>query len=166
VFMHQRRLFATSLVLVMWTSVGTGRLAAQNDGGPPGNVNVTFEVNPGDPFGSCAFPIRISAQGKGKTIEVPGGRFIFTSPQLNATVTNLADPTKQLSLNITGSFHQTTNLDGTVVTVVTGRNLLTDPFAGVVLAIGKFSYAFDAAGNLTQPLQGKGQLIDLCAVLQ
>jgi len=81
-------------------------------------------------------------------------------------VINLDDPTKQVSLNITGSFHQTTTLNGTVVTTATGRNLLTDPFAGVVLAIGKFTFAFDAAGNLIQPLQGKGQLIDLCALLE
>jgi len=74
------RLLATSLVAVMWTSVATARLAAQENGGPPGNINVTFEVDPGAPFGSCAFRISISAQGKGKAIEIPGGRFIFTSP--------------------------------------------------------------------------------------
>lgn len=51
--------------------------------------------------------------------------------------------------------------------MVTGRNLLTDPFAGVVLAIGNFSYAFDADGNLTQPLKMQGgTLTNLCASLE
>jgi hypothetical protein len=116
---------------------------------------------------SCPFPIFVSAQGKGKTITLPGNRIIFTSPGLDATVTNLANPTKQVTLNITGSTHQTTEPDGTVVSVVTGRNLLFDPFAGVVLAVGNFSFAFDAAGNLIQPLamQG-GTLTNVCALLE
>jgi hypothetical protein len=50
--------------------------------------------------------------------------------------------------------------------MVTGRNLLTDPVAGVVLALGNFSFAFDANGNLVQPLtQQGGLLIDICALL-
>jgi hypothetical protein len=58
--------------------------------------------------------------------------------------------------------HQTELANGTVVTVVTGRNLLFDPFAGFVLAIGRFNYAFDAEGILIQPLEGIGRLIDIC----
>ena len=51
--------------------------------------------------------------------------------------------------------------------VVTGRNLLSDPFAGVVLAIGNFSFAFDVNGNLTQPLKMQGgTLTDLCALVK
>jgi len=155
-----------TLVLVVLASLAPGRLAAQN-GTPPEDVNLTLVVDPGAPFGSCTFPISISALGKAKTIQLPGGNLIITSPDLNATVTNLANPTKTVSLNITGSIHQTIEPDGTVLSVVTGRNLLTDPIAGVVLAIGNFSFAFDAAGNLTQPLtmQG-GSLIDLCALLE
>jgi hypothetical protein len=165
-FMHPPRLVVTSLVLVVLASLVHRSLAAQN-GTPPNNVTFTVVVSPGDPPASCAFPISISAEGKGKTIELPGGAtFIFTSPNLNATVSNL-DTAKQVSLNITGSFHQTTEPDGTVVSVATGRNLLIDPVAGVVLAIGNFSFAFDAAGNLTQPLtmQG-GSLINLCALIE
>jgi hypothetical protein len=147
-------------------SIFSGQLTAQN-GTPPQNVTSSMDVYPGAPFGSCAFPINISSQGKGKTIVLPKGNIIFTSPGLNATVTNLTDPTKQVNLNITGSFHVSTTSDGTSVFVVTGRNLLTDPFAGVVLAIGNFSFAFDASGNLTQPLTMKaGTLTNLCALLQ
>jgi hypothetical protein len=35
-----------------------------------------------------------------------------------------------------------------------------------VLAIGNFSFVFDAGGNLIQPLEGKGQLIDACALIE
>ena len=80
-------------------------------------------------------------------------------------MTNL-DTLKQVTLNVTGAFHQTTNENGDVVTVVTGRNFLTDPFAGVVLAIGNFSFAFDAGGNLIQPLAGRGTLTDICGLIE
>jgi hypothetical protein len=52
------------------------------------------------------------------------------------------------------------------VTVVTGRNVLFDPEAGFVLAIGTFSFAFDPAGNLVQPLSGRGRTIDICKLIQ
>jgi hypothetical protein len=95
---------------------------------------------------------------------LPGGRFIFTSPGLTATLTNLENE-KQMRLNITGAFHQTTLENGDVVTVATGRNFLGDPEAGFVLAKGRFSFVFDAEGNLVQPLAGKGKLTDVCALL-
>jgi hypothetical protein len=31
--------------------------------------------------------------------------------------------------------------------------------------MGTFSIVFDAEGNLIQPLQGSGQLIDVCSLL-
>jgi len=151
----------------MWTSFGTGRLLAQNNGGPPGDVNQTFLINPGGPFGSCAFPISISIQGKGKVINLPGGRFIVISPKLNATITNLADPSKQLqNINVTGASHVTTQPDSSQIFLITGRNLNVDPVAGVVLSIGRFSFAVDADGNPIQLLSGKGQVIDLCALIE
>ena len=85
---------------------------------------------------------------------------IVTSPKLFATITNLSDPSKNVTLNITGAFHQSTQ-NGNAVTVVTGRNLLTDPDAGFVLAIGTFSFIFNGP-NLVQPLLGQGQLISVC----
>jgi len=116
---------------------------------------------------ACAFSVGISGQGKAKAIELPGNRSIFTSPGLNVTVTNLDDPSKQVgSLKITGASHVTTSSDGSVAWVATGRNLMLDPLAGFVLAIGHYSYAFDFAGNLIQPFTGKGQLIDICAMIE
>ena len=116
--------------------------------------------------GQCAFPFNLSSlNGKAKTIVLPDGRFIFTSPGLDVKVTNLNEPSKQVTLNVTGAFHVTTNAQGDTFYDVTGRNFLTDPFAGVVLAIGRFSFAFNAAGELIQPLAGKGTLTDVCGLI-
>jgi hypothetical protein len=110
--------------------------------------------------------MRLDLSGKAKTIELPNGAFIFTSPGLDVTITNLDSPENQAMFNITGTFHQTTNPEnGEVTTVVTGRNLLFDPEAGTNIAIGNFSFVFDAEGNLVQPLAGEGRLIDVCALL-
>ena len=103
-------------------------------------------------------------------------RFIFTSPGLKATLTNHQDPSKTVDLSITGTFHQTTLEDGTVLTVANGRNLLADPFIddgqpGLVLAIGHFSFAerdTDGDGDLdllVQPLSGQGRVIQLLDLL-
>jgi hypothetical protein len=140
-------------------SAAPPRVSAAQARGRPAEVSGTFQ----DP-GVCAFPLLIEFTGKAKTIELSGGRTIFTSPGLTTTITN-RNTGKQETLSITGAFHQTVLENGDVVTVVTGRNLLFDPIAGLVLAIGRYSYAFDAAGNLIQPLQGIGPLIDICELL-
>ena len=150
----------------MWTGLGTGRLTAQNNGGPPGDQPVDITLQAGQSPNPCSFGISIKGDGKIKTLTLPGSRTIITSPGLHVTVTNLADRSTQMNLNITGVFHQTTEPNGSVVTMATGRNLLFDPVQGFVLAIGHFSYIFDANGNLTQSLKGKGQLIDMCALLE
>jgi hypothetical protein len=132
---------------------------------PPVPVDETPTVlDAGAVFGRCDFPILYQLSGKAQLLTLPGGRFITTAPDQTATLTNL-DTGKKVTLNITGAFHQTTDENGNVVTMATGRNLLGDPQAGFVLAIGNFSYVFDANGKLIQPLQGEGQLIDVCGLL-
>jgi hypothetical protein len=121
-------------------------------------------LDSGAVFGKCDDPISLVYSGKAKTLQLPGERFIFTSPELTATLTNL-DTREQETVVITGAFHRTTLENGDVVTEATGRNLLGDPEAGFVIAIGNFSYVFDAEGNLIQPLAGEGQLIDVCTLL-
>jgi hypothetical protein len=161
VFVRKLRLAVFSLALTVLASLAMGRLsvAAQD---PPEDTNFTITIPAG---GVCVFGVEISETGKAKTIFLPGNRLIFTSPGVHATLTNLNDPTKQVTLNITGAFHQTTEQDGSVVTMSTGRSLLFDPQAGFVLAIGNFSFVFDAGGNLIQPLKGQGQLQDVCAMI-
>jgi hypothetical protein len=131
---------------------------------PPFPVEQHFVLEAGDVFGRCDFPIEFEMSGKGQTLALPGDRFIFTSPGLTATLTNLNTGTQE-TFTITGAFHQTTLENGDVVTVATGRNILGDPKAGFVLAIGDFSFVFDKKGNLVQPLEGEGQLIDICELL-
>lgn len=119
--------------------------------------------------------IDLDVEGKGKALEFSDDRFIFTSPGLKATLKNHQDPSKTVDLNITGTIHQTTLDDGTVLTVFNGRNLLGDPFIddgqpGLVLAIGHFSLAqrdIDGDGDLdiVQPLSGQGQVIQLLDLL-
>ena len=153
-------------VLPILCIVGLEPAYAQKFGGtPPIGVSTSQVLPAGAVFGECAFEVRFELNGKAATITLPGGRFIFTSPGLQATLTNLNDPTKSVTLNITGAMHQVTDQNGDIVTIATGRNLLGDPDAGLVLAIGSFSFKFDASGNLVQPLAGTGQLVKVCPLI-
>jgi hypothetical protein len=125
-----------------------------------------FVIETGAEFGSCAVDVEVVLQGKSKIIEFPRRNLVITtSPGLNVTLTNLADSSKQVSLNITGAFHTTTEPDGSVVTVFTGRNLLTDPELGLVLVIGNFTFTVEADGDMIGPIQQGGRLIDVCEML-
>lgn len=130
--------------------------------GRPTDVDETFTVN------YCFFPIKVVLSGKGKTIELPGGRSILTSPGLTATLTNLSNQNREV-INITGASHLRTLENGNVEIVLTGRNVAFDTqdpsLPSLILAIGRFSYVVDTQGKLVQTLQGTGQLIDLCALL-
>jgi hypothetical protein len=139
-------------------------MASAQNGGAPQDVEQIYDLPAGAVFGNCDFPVTLVLSGKGKTIDLPGDRFIFTSPGLTATLTN-AETGEEATFGITGALHQATRESGDVVTVVTGRNLLGDPQAGFVLAMGRFSYVFDAGGELIQPLSGKGRLVDVCTLV-
>jgi hypothetical protein len=172
--MNRAIVLALSVILALVVAVPT--VLAQDEGPPnggrPEDFTATIIVNPADPEpplpGHCSFPIQLDLSGKAKTIELPDGSAIMTSPGLFVTVTNLDTPENQVTLNITGAAHQTTAENGDVTTKITGRNLPFDPEAGVNLTIGNFSFVFDAEGNLLQSFEdtdGKGQVIDVCALL-
>jgi hypothetical protein len=166
-FIMNRRLVLAFLVAALM-SLLTRQLstAAPNDNSPVPVDEDPILIEPGADFGSCAVDIEIVLHGKGKIIDFPKrNRVITTSPGLNATVTNLADPSKRVSLNITGAFHETTEPDGSVVTVYTGRNLLLDPELGLVLVIGNFTFTVEADGDMIGPVQQGGRLIDVCQML-
>jgi hypothetical protein len=136
----------------------------------PTDVDTTVVVPPFALSESQDFPLEITLSGKSKTVELSDDRFIFLSPGQEATLTNLDDSSHSLTLNITGSFHQTTLEDGSVLTEYDGRNLLADPSIddgepGFVLAIGHFSTIFDNQGNLVQPLEGQGQIVNVIDLL-
>jgi len=160
-----KRILLMMVGILLALVVAAPMVSAQSNGGKPTHVDEEpIDLDSGAVFGNCDFPVRLEYSGKAKTLQLPGERFIFTSPGLTATLTNV-DSGKQETVVITGAFHQTTLENGNVVTEATGRNLLGDPEAGFVIAVGNFSYAFDAEGNLIQPLEGEGQLIDVCTLL-
>ena len=141
-------------------------LSAPLFGEKPTDVDTTpFTLDAGV---ACGFPVEIALQGKSKLIELPGGGSIITSPGLFATVKNIAAPSKQVTLNITGAFHNTPQPDGSILTQYSGRNLILDVEAGFVLAIGNFSFVSDATTMMVLvPLTKQGgQLIDVCALIQ
>jgi hypothetical protein len=157
---------ALSVILALTMAAPT--VLAQSDNGvAPEDVSGTFTPEEVAEFfpGQCSFPIQLDLSGKGKVITLPDDRRILTSPGLHVTVTNM-DNSEQATFNVTGTFHETTDpVTRDVTTRVTGRNLLFDPEAGVVLTIGNFTYVHDAEGNLIQAFEGKGQVTDVCALL-
>jgi hypothetical protein len=132
---------------------------------PPEPFTFELRIDEGAPFGSCAFDVLVEATGKAKTITTPTGKVIGVSANTTATATNLDEPDKSVQYSVNGTFTNTTDSDGNVTTKATGRNLLTDPDAGVVVTSGNFTFTFDENGNLVEGLSGTGEITDICAAL-
>lgn len=146
-------------------------LARAEQAKPPEDASGSLELAPNDPRfpGACDFPMLLEFTGKTKTIELPDGGVVFdsisASPNLYATITNL-DNGEQATFNVTGAvLTKTPDSEGNVETVLTGRNLAIDPVAGTVVTIGRYTFVFDAEGNLVQPQEGTGTRIDVCELL-
>lgn len=154
------RAIAFSVILALSVVAPITTAVAQQ--GPPEDFTDSFTIE-----GICEFPVLVELNGKAKTLELPGGSLLFTSPQLTATFTNLDSPSHRETLGITGAISQTVLANGDVELVFTGRNLVIDfdPIAGFVITIGRFSVSFDDDFNVTQPLSGNGQVIDVCGLL-
>jgi hypothetical protein len=139
--------------------------AATASAAPPEPVDSTpFTVE-----GICPFPMLAELSGKSNVKELPGGRTLSTSPGLRVTLTNLEEPSNQVTYVITGSFLIRDLPDGNQFVVARGRNIVFGPDVGMFLTIGRFTFVgFDADGTplaLTQP-EGNGRLIDVCAQLE
>jgi hypothetical protein len=165
--MRLRINIAAALIIATATLASLGR--AQSAGYPPERLDVTFVLDPSDPgvgTSACAFPVQIHITGKSKTISLPGNRMVITAPGQRATVTNLSDPSKQVTLNTTGVFTILNQPDGGFVGIGTGRNLVTDPTFGLTLVIGRFSFAVNSSGTLIQglTLQG-GTMSSVCSMI-
>jgi hypothetical protein len=146
------------------------------NGAPPADILVDAVVPAQDPNADprtlaslgCDFDVRVVITGKIKTIALPNGGTITTAPAQNVTITNL-ETNKSATFNVTGvRFDSPPGADGIVYSVITGRNLAFDP-AGTFLNIGRFTFAIDTTTGeqfpIVQPQQGKGQAIDVCALL-
>jgi hypothetical protein len=176
-----RRSIMIALIALLALALAAPTVLAQNNGGQPQDINDVLTENPfdfpaqdpdADPrtFASlgCDFPLRLELSGKSKTINLPDGGSITIAPGQYVTVTNL-DTGESVTYNITGvTFSSAPDEDGIAYFVITGRNLAFDP-AGTFLNIGRFTFAIDTTEGeefpIVQPQQGKGQAIDVCALL-
>src|SRR5206468_3109975 len=148
-------------LVVLAFSVNPGMVQA--GGWPPVDIGFSFDIpaNAG-----CNFPVNWTVTGKSSIITLPGDRLMINAPKQTAVVTNLDDPSKSVTLNITGVIHASFGPQGEVMVVATGRNLLADPIANtMVLTIGTFKYIFDPTTGAQIDLSGEGQLIDVCAMI-
>jgi len=181
--MKRAIVLALSVILALVVAAPTvlAQEGASPNGRPPEAVSeepfVLPAKNPNVPSTDpasvgCDFPVLYEPSGKGKAIYLPDGSFIFTSPDLYVTLTNVDAPENQVTYNVTGSIHGTPQPDDPNVVdyVITGRNLASDP-AGLFLNIGRFTYTLrldPVTGQvieIVEPQQGKGQAIDVCALL-
>ena len=90
----------------------------------------------------------------------------MTAPGLYATIINLNNPSKQVTLGVTGELRFFDQPDGGFAAIGTGRNLVTDPTYGLTLVIGTFSFAFDGGGNLIQGLTlDAGRTVSVCSLI-
>ena len=130
---------------------------------PPEPVDVTTTL-PG-----CDFPVLAEVSGKSKVMELPSGQTLITSPNLRITLTNLTEPTNQVTYVITGSFLTTERTDGNLDVEARGSNLIFGPEVGIFLTIGQFTFIGREADEgvivAITPPTGEGSLTDVCAVL-
>ena len=149
--------------VVLAFSVNSGMVQA--GGSPPFDTGFSLDIpaNAG-----CNFPVNWTGTGKSSIITLPGDRLVVTAPKQATVVTNLDDPSKSVTLNVTGVLHASFGPQGEVMVVATGRNLLADPNANImILTIGTFKYIFDPSTGFPDliDLSGEGQLIDVCAMI-
>jgi hypothetical protein len=82
-----------------------GPVGAQQSPPSPVEATIFFRLGYPNEYRACpAFDVKVDVEGKAGLLTLPNNLVIFTSPALNATVTNLANQ-KQVSLNVTGTQH-------------------------------------------------------------
>jgi hypothetical protein len=138
----------------------SSRAQGQGRGGPPGIVDQTYTLS-----GICSFDLQVTLTGRGGVISLPSGGLIMTGPGLYGTFTNLSDPTKSVTLNITGTFHISFDENGNTIYMATGRNGFSDPSVGGLLLIGDFTFVYDSNGNLISGPTGTGTITDICGLI-
>jgi hypothetical protein len=130
---------------------------------PPGPVDVTTTL-PG-----CGFPVEAEVSGKSKVIDLPSGQTLITSPNLRITLTNVTEPTNQVTYVITGSFLTTERTDGNLDVEARGSNLIFGEGVGIFLTIGQFTFIGREVDEgvivAITPPTGEGSLTDVCALL-
>ena len=164
---HVKRplVLATCLVLAA-LSLPAAQLQAQGRGSPPTPIDFTQTLS-----GFCNFDIFAQVTGKAGVISLPDGGFIFTAPATRVTMTNLSDPTKSVTLSLTGSAEIGPVQNGTITEIFRGRNIVAfGPFAPspnqLLFLIGNWTVVIDAnTGHVLQGPTGNGQMTDVCGLL-
>ena len=98
-------------------------------------------------------------------ISLPSGGVIVTGPATFGTFTNLSDPTKNVTLTMTGVFHVSFDQNGNTIVTATGRNVAEDPSFGLLALLGEFTFVFDPQGNIISGPTGNGQIINICQLI-
>ncbi len=119
--------------------------------------------------GACDFPVLIEQGGKVKDIALPGGDILRIFPAARSTLTNLEEPSNQVTLRGGGKGRITlpSTEGGDLLVTVTGHNVLVVPGEGIFeVRKATFTLAapYDVGSELTV-LERRGKLIDLCARL-
>ena len=159
--LHRRMLvLVAGVALALAVVLGLPRASSA---APPEPVDVTTTL-PG-----CDFPVEAEVSGKSKVIDLPSGQTLITSPNLRITLTNVTEPTNQVTYVITGSFLTTERTDGNLDVEARGRNLIFGEEVGIFLTIGQFTFIGREVDEgvivaLTPPT-GEGSLTDVCALL-
>ena len=65
--------------------------------------------------GICGFDVQATVTGKQGVISLPSGGSIVTGPVTFGTFTNLSDPTKNVTLNMPGVFHVSSDQNGNTI---------------------------------------------------
>lgn len=157
-----KRWFPT-IALAAGVVAGVGSVLARQQ--PPAPVSpVPFTWDCPD------FVVTLAVTGAAGALELPGGRFIFTSPNLRVTAT--APNGNAVSYVITGASHVEVLPDGNWRVTSTGRNLLLVPLvagqhpSGLFLTIGNVNFVIDpSTGTEVETFSGTGRVVDVCQLL-
>jgi hypothetical protein len=135
--------------------------ASDGRGGPPER----FEFTAVDSH--CGFPVQSTVFGSSGVIFLPGGDLLVTEPATFNTFTNLQDPSKSVTLNITGPAVVEPVQNGQITIHGLGRGVVFSPSFGIELLIGEWTFVIDAnTGELLEGPTGTGQIIDVCELIQ
>jgi hypothetical protein len=135
--------------------------ASDGRGGPP----VPLELTGVDTI--CGFPVQSTVSGMEGVIFLPGGDLLVTAPTTFNTFTNLQDPSKSVTLNITGPAIVEPVQNGQITIHGLGRGVVFGPSFGIHLLIGEWTFVIDAnTGLLLEAPTGNGQMIDICELIQ
>jgi hypothetical protein len=134
---------------------------AQATAAQPGAVPTPLEPGPFTVEGLCDFPVILEFSGKAGEIDLPGGAVIFTGPGQMVTITNAEDPSKSVTLSITGTFM---SREGSDVTVARGRSVIVLPGQGLALIVGRFLFTETEEGEVLQP-GGAGTITPVCPMI-